>query len=294
MTDHPCRACDAPAPDTVLCWDCAKRLHRLLHDLADDIVELTTQITRQTRTGSGSASRSAVIPLPFDPVASRVLDDVRTVLVGWTKVACEVEGDWPADTLAGMLRRLRRTRWASREAADELLDELAWTHRQVLDAIDTPPARRYLGPCGSVRIADDGTSHTCAGDVVVVGNRTPRCRDCRATHDVDERMQWITDIADSLLVTATDAAAVATAWGETVKAQAVYDWVRRGNLAPHGHDRNGHPVYVLAEVRALAADANRRAESRTHMPRPGARRAPGATEEPGKVHPNHTGVVTSL
>lgn len=288
MTERPCRACGARAHDTVICWDCAKRVHQLLHDLADDIVELTTQLTRQARAARG-LGRSATTPLPYDERAGRVLDDVRSVLVGWTKVACETEGDWPPDTLAGMLRRLRRTAWATHPAADELLDELTWTHRQVLDVIETAAPRRYLGPCGAARIGDDGVETTCPGDVVAIGSRDPRCRDCRAVHDAAERIDWLASIADGLLVNAADAAAALTAWRVPVKAQAIYDWARRGRLLPHGHDRNGHPVYVLAEVRALAVEAN----ARTAQRQTGSNRRADRSHSPG-AGASGIGVVTPV
>jgi len=266
VTASQCRACTAPAPDTVLCWDCAKTLHRLLHDLADDIVELTTQLTRQAKTGSRYGSRSSTTPVPYDTHASEVLDDVRTVLVDWTKVACEVEGDWPADTLAGMLRRLRRTNWATHEAADELLDELDWTHRQVIACIDSPEARRYLGPCGTILL---GADQPCAGDVIAVGNRAPRCRDCRATHDVDERLAWIAEQTADLLAPAGDIALWLTSLGYPTKPALIATWVARGKLLAHGHDRDRHPVYRVSDARALAEakarrDASSRAVDRSH------------------------------
>lgn len=248
--------CGQPTEQTI-CWDCTKRLHDLLVSIADDLSELDVQLTRQSRQGPGLTARAAARPLPFDVRASDVLADVRTVLVGWVKVACEHDGRWPADTMPAMLRRIRMTSWAGHPAADELLDELRWTHAQVLACIDTAAGRRYLGPCLAPLDASPD-SIECQGDVVASGSRPPTCRQCGATHTLDDRVAWLASIADDLLVNAADAAYALADWGVAVKPQAIYDWHRRGRLMTHGHDRNGHPTYRLADIRALAEAANAR------------------------------------
>lgn len=254
-TEHLCPACRQPAPTTTLCWDCAKRLHRLLARLAEDIAELHTQLTRQSRQGRRTAGRSAERPLPYDTTASDVLADVRSVLVGWTRVAVEHDGPpFPADTEPAMLRHLRRTHWQTHPAADELLDELTWLHERVIAAIDSPAERRYLGPCGSVDI--EGVE--CAGDVYAVGGRTPRCRDCGGTYSRDERLAWIADLAAGQLVTASEAAGALSAWGQCITSDLVAKWAQRGRLASRGADGRGRRLYSFAECRALAAETVRR------------------------------------
>ena len=295
------RPCGQPT-NLHLCWDCIKRLHALLRGLTADLDELRTQLARQARhePAAGSANtgdvwpdedltyRLTATPMAIDTRASDVLADTRSVLVGWTRVACETAGDWPADTETAMLRRLRRADWHTHPAADELLDELRWLHAQVVSCIETPAARRYLGPCGAER--DDGTE--CDGDVYAIGTRV-RCIDCGAAHSRDDRIAWVASIADGLLVNAADASAALTGWGITVKAQAVYDWARRGRLANHGHDRNGHPVYVLSEVRELAVETNARADRRAAMALERARRGQGATQL-GRVDPSCTRGISTV
>ena len=255
------RPCSAPVTDLALCWTCIRRLHALLRDLGDDLAELHTQLTRQTRQGTGGG-RPRITPLPYDPRAADVLADARTVLHGWTRVAVDDGATQPADTQPAMLRTLQRHHWHTHPAAHELLDELRWTHAQVLACIDTPSARRYLGPCGVITGLDpDGTERTCDGDVYAIGEHV-RCATCHAAHSRDDRLEWIAGIADDQLVSAAIAADVLTGWGVAVKAQAVYDWARRGRLLPHGHDHAGHPTYVLAEVRALAIEATRHREAK--------------------------------
>jgi hypothetical protein len=251
VTEHQCQACTAPAPTTTLCWDCLRNLSHHLADLADDLAELHTQLARQSRLGAGVGSRSAETAVAYDVRASEILDDVRTVLVGWTRVACETEGDWPADTEAAMIRRLRRARWATHPTAGELLDELQYTHTEVLRCIDRPQPRRYLGPCATT--LEDGTA--CPGDVQQRGTRMPTCRDCGATHAVDQRLAWIAERAADQLVTASEAAGALSAWGEHITSDLIRKWAQRGRITPRGHDRHGHPVYQFGECRALALDS---------------------------------------
>lgn len=258
MTDHQCPSCFAPAPNATLCWDCQVRLTHLLADLGEDLAELHTQLARQARVGAGSGSRSAETPLAFDARASEILGEIRNMLTTWTRIACETEGDWPDDTETAMVRRLRRARWATHPAAGELLADLAEAHREVLHVIDRPQPRRYLGPC--ITTLEDGTR--CDGDVYQRGSKMPTCRDCGATHTVDQRLAWIAERAADQLVTASEAAGALSAWGEHITSDLVRKWAERGRLVARGHDRHGHPTYVFGECRALALQAvTRRAKT---------------------------------
>ena len=259
MTDHPCPVCAAPAPTTVVCWACAKRIGHLLVMLGEDLAELYAQLNPAGHRTGGAGSRAAETPLPVNLRAVQTLDDVRTVLVGWTREACEHEGGWPdEDTEQAMLRRLRRTRWASHPAADELLDELEYTHTEVLAVIDNPPERRYLGPCGAV----DEDGNTCDGDVIQRGTRMPKCRDCGASHSHDERMAWITDMAADRLVTASEAAGALSAWGEQITSKLVHSWADRGRIMARARNQRGHQMFRFGDVRVLAADAVKRRRER--------------------------------
>ena len=255
MTDHPCPVCTAPAPDTVICWTCTKRVTHLLTMLDEDLTELYNQLNPGGHRPGSGGSRNADTPLPINPRAAETLDDTRTVLIGWAREACIHDGHWPdIDTEHALLRRLKQTSWQTHPAAAELLDELEYTHREVLAAIDNPPERRYLGPCCA--IDDDGRE--CTGDVIQRGTRAPTCRDCGATHDHDARMQWITDMAADQLVNAAEAAGALSAWGQRITADLIRLWAHRGRLAAHGHDRRRRPTYRFGDVRALAAASRER------------------------------------
>ena len=252
MTERTCPSCDGAIDTGTLCLPCLDKLHDDLATIGDAITELNTQLARLARTGNdGGMARSATRPLPFDLAASDALYDLRSVLVGWTRDVCEIHGNWPPNTMRAMARRLRWHDWRNHPAADEFADELHFALSQVTHCIDTPPQRRYLGPCGAINL--DGK--VCNGDVIQRWQHIPRCRDCDATHDYDERMAWIMEVAEDQLVTASIAAGALSAWGQHITPDLVWKWASRGRLLPRGHDRHGRPVYVFGECRALALDS---------------------------------------
>ena len=261
--DRTCPSCAGAIDTGTICLTCLDKLHDDLATIGDAITELNTQLARQSRTGNdGGTARSAVRPLPYDLAASDTIELLRSVLAGWTRDVCQTHGMWPAITMRNMARRLRWHDWRNHPAADEFADELHYALEQVTNCIDTPPQRRYLGPCGSVDL--DG--RTCNGDVIQRWNRMPRCRDCDATHDYDERMAWIMDLTEDQLVTATVAAGALSAWGQHITPDLVWKWASRGRLIAKGHDRNGRPVYSFGECRTLALESvKQRTTRRQHQ-----------------------------
>lgn len=256
MTDRPCPSCAAPLSpaELYLCGRCLDRLHRDLDRLPDALEELDTQLARQAAVGNdGGTARSAERPLPYDRGASEAIDLLRSVLVGWVRDAIP-EADWPADTLPAMARALRYHDWRTHPAADEFADELRYAIGGVTRCIDSPEPWRYLGPCGSVNL--DGS--VCQGDVKVIGTRAPRCQTCKATHQTDERMEWIWAIAEDQLVPASVAAGALSAWGSEIKPDLIRTWASRGRIVARGTDRQGRPVYRFGECRTLALEAVKR------------------------------------
>lgn len=274
MTARTCPSCGATILDGTICDTCLGILTADLRALSDIINELHTQLAKQARTNSAGGPRPdpdpmpdrwhdpdtlaiAVVPLPYDQRASDMLADLRSVLVGWIRDATPDPGEQPPDDLHAMLTHLRAQDWRQHPAADEFADEIHWILGQARHCIDTPPTSRYRGPCGAT--LEDGRA--CDGDVYQVGDHLPRCWVCRATHAEDERMAWIQAIAADRLVTATTAAGALSAWGEHIKPDLVRKWAERGRLLAKGHDHRGRPLYVFAEVRALAEATRRRGSS---------------------------------
>lgn len=249
-----CPACGGTIASGTLCTTCLDALARDLDRLADALDQLDVQLARQARSGNqGGTARSAVRPLPFDLPASEVHDLVRSVLTGWTRDLDERGRPAPAGlTDQDLAEHLRWADWRNHPAADEFADELHWVLDQVRQCIDTPPERRYLGPCGSITVDAEGKPRECDGDVVLVGNHLPKCKACGATYFRDDRLQWIADLAEDQLVTASIAAGALSAWGQHITPDLVRLWAHRGRLLPRGHDRSGRPVYSFGECRTLA------------------------------------------
>lgn len=256
MTDRLCPSCAAPLSpaELYLCGRCLDRLHRDLDQLPDALEELDTQLARQAAVGNdGGTARSAERPLPYDRGASEAIDAIRALLTTWVRDAIP-EDDWPADTLPAMARALRYHDWRTHPAVDELAKDLHRALDKVPHIIDSPEPWRYLGPCGAI----DLSGAQCQGDVKAVGNRAPRCETCKATHDHEERMEWIWAIAEDQLVPASVAAGALSAWGSEIKPDLIRTWASRGRIAQRGKDRHGRPVYRFGECRALALAAVRR------------------------------------
>ena len=248
-TEHLCPRCTRPAGTQTLCPACLDALHADLDALPDLIDQLHTQLARMGRLGHAVGGRSAERPSPVDWRASEVLDLLRSVLVGWVRDVTPEPSAQPADTLQAMTAHLRFTDWRRHPAADEFADEIGYAIAEGRRAIDAPPERRYLGECMEP-IEGRGD---CPGDVWQVGaKRTAACALCGHPHDVARRQEWIADIAQDRLVTASEAAGALSAWGTSITGDLVRHWAARGRLVAHGADLHGRPVYRFGECRALA------------------------------------------
>lgn len=259
MTAHQC-PCGQPAPDSSLCTGCVRKITSHLADVPTLVAELDTQLARQARAGGTAVPREdpdpmppgwhdpdtlaiASHPLPFHMGASEALDVLRSVLVGWTRDITPDPDDQPEDALQALAEHLAAHPWRTHPAADEFLDELSWTIERIRVTIDWPPDWRYLGPCGAIDL--DGNE--CEGDVYAIAETT-ECRTCGATHQQDERIQWLHDMASDQLVTASEAAKVLK-----IKPDLVRSWAHRKRITARGHDRAGRPTYRFGDCRKLAA-----------------------------------------
>jgi hypothetical protein len=190
--------------------------------------------------------------LPYNPHAAEILTHLRRLLDTWTLVVLNGQ-PWPPETPRNpttQAARIGAAPWHTHPDAPEILADLDRLADRIHQCIDTPPERRYLGPCGTT--LEDGT--TCPGDVYQLGTKPPTCRHCRTTHAADQRLAWIADLAADQLVTAHDAAGALSAWGAHITPDLVRKWASRGRLLPRGHDRAGHTVYRFDECRALALE----------------------------------------
>lgn len=111
-------------------------------------------------------------------------------------------------------------------------------------AVDTKPARRYLGPCAC------GTDLYARATAVTV-----TCQGCGTPWDVGQRLDWLDGQARQCAYTPAE---IEGAYG--VRADLIRKWASRNRLALRGHDRMGRPLYRLAEVLELATRVDSKRE----------------------------------
>jgi hypothetical protein len=247
MSATTCTICGKPSHDGFCCHACLGAIRRALHDVPELLRELDTQTARQARHGQSNGSRSAERPSPFDLRASAVRDDLRTVMVGWTRDICEANGGWPGDQLAAMAGRLAGHDWRRHEACDEFADELRWALGQVRGCIDLAPERVYLGPCVL-------TGEGCRADIWArPGNPSANCWECGAEHIVVLRQAALLAECADRLAHAELIGRALTSLAAPVDGATIRQWAHRGRIIAKGHDQQGRPLYRIGDARELAA-----------------------------------------
>src|SRR5690606_26020463 len=252
-------ACDRPVADATVCTGCANRTATRLRDAADLWPELAVTIARLDRMGNPTpragrpAPASPIRPdgdpatdqvtgwpsgLPVNLFASEVGDAVRSTVTAWARhIADEVGADLPDGMpellrwLAGRMEWVRDQPWAA-----EAIDELGEVPRLLARALDRPPPRRYLGPCGG-----------CGTDLYVrPGAQRVRCA-CGASAPVDEVLATLDGLTRAHAYTASE---IEAAYG--IRADRIRQWASRGRITQHGTDRLGRALYLLGDVLDLA------------------------------------------
>jgi len=251
--------CTRPTRDVLLlCDQCAWEVERALADVPDLVDELTTTLTRQSKLGGGNGkSKSRATPLPYDVRASDRLDDLRTMLGGWTRVIVEdCDQTMPAGSLRAMARflRSRADLIAKHEAAADIHEEITTAVRDGWRAVDRPAMRLFAGIC----LVDDcdATLRARPGAVDVV------CPKCGITHDVAERRATMRADLDGMLCTAAEIGRLGLYFDgldrERTK-RLIMTWERRGRIVAHGRAESGAGLFPFGETitAVLAAQGKR-------------------------------------
>ena len=260
---HDC-ACGRPIQDTALiCSTCSHDLAKALGDVTFLAEQLDIRLTRQARVGAGNGSRSAETPLPFDPFASRIADELQNTLSTWARVLVEADGEpIHGPTCAtvcghgtcGAIRRRRRPgntlpalgRWllarvgdlAHHEAGDEAKTDICAAVERAERAVDRTADRWYAGPCDDC--GRDLYAQPSAGVV--------ECWCCGAQYDVAERRAWLLAVAEDRLAPVALIARALPPLGHEVKADRLYKWHERGIITPHSVDLRGRPLFRVGDV----------------------------------------------
>lgn len=160
--------------------------------------------------------------------------------------------------------------WLRHRSATEIQEcfaDIAAAARVVAGIARGPSEQKYLGPCGAEFMLPCPTPTdpnatigpaVCDGDVYGrAGAEKGTCRTCGATVDQAERRAWLDSEVRQYAYRASE---IANAYAINVKT--IRTWAERGQLAEHGHDRDGRPLYRVGEVLDLAAESAARREER--------------------------------
>jgi hypothetical protein len=283
MTANLCVRCSRPTPDGYACSSCANRAGGHLHDIADmagAARDVAHGFARRGVNSGGSDPR-----LPLNLAATQRLDAVQNMLTGWARhvgtergVGIPFAGGAPhldqvvlvAQWLPGHIEWIRH-----RPEADEFLADVEACARIVAGIARGPASQRYLGPCGAPKLLDVITIEqqldTCDGDIYArEGAQHGACRTCGATVGVADRRAWLDAEVRSHAFRASQ---IAEAYG--VNVDTIRSWYARGQLANHGTDADGKPLFNIGDVLDLAAAsaARRATEQAKRARRVEARRA---------------------
>lgn len=267
-----CRTCTRATQDAAaLCQWCGDQIGQILTGelvtvfempggIVDLAAELETAMTRQASHGDRVGGRSATVPLPFEPRAADVLNELRTFLVGWVRLLNGDNDDWPADNVPSMAGWLcdRLDLIRRHEAADELHYELtaeAGLVKQSWLAVDRPPEVWFAGLCAC------GARLYAKPDA-----RRIRCRGCGSTWNIQQRREWLIKASKDYLLTATEASDALAAWGQKVTPARIRKWAERRRITARGSviglNGNTAPTYRLGDIIDLLAAEARRANEK--------------------------------
>lgn len=219
MTEIPCPICLGPTPDGLLCRVETARLVADLKSLPGLMAEMRTDLTRQSRKGSGG--RGSGTPLVFGFDAAWTRDAVVGTIASWirelaelhnedlyteVKVPCVCRPPWkltskscpgahtriefiPGDTMdswcSWLIHRINRIR--GHQAVEQIVDELTDAVRSVRQAIDRPADREYVCLCP---ICGKGVY----GPAGAHDDTEVTCRECRRIAPRDDNGRLLADL----------------------------------------------------------------------------------------------------
>jgi hypothetical protein len=257
-----CQICDEPLADAgSICHGDARRLAFVLRDVPQLVIELDTTITRRARvahrSGPGGSSELDPVRVPFHEGASNALEQLRASLKGWAENLAEENGytvstkgqqhlGYFAVFLSARMSEVRMKGWAP-----DMYEEVTDAVRRARRAIDAPPDLVFMGRC---RQESCGDELWCPADATEV-----RCWSCPAVYERDDLLAHYTGLAADVTAPAPVIARALTAQGKPLEVMRIYQWKRRGYLAPVGKDMHTkNDLYRLGDVAAVLARMERK------------------------------------
>lgn len=186
---------------------------------------------RQTaRAHGGAGSSKPGSRMPIDLPAAAGLD---AVLVRLTRWAGQPAG--PGEPITELAVRMMG--WP---VVADWTDDVLTSDRILVSIASGPETTRYLGGCDR-----------CQADLYALeGAAMVMCRPCGMEYAQADRVALL---AREVRSHAFRASLISSAYG--IKVGTIRSWASRGKLAARGRDRDGRPLFVLADVLALAGHA---------------------------------------
>lgn len=277
--------CGAPTSDR-LCASHTAELVAALRSIAvgpDDAAgrptgglwsDLQDVVCKRVRRSSGAsvASNAVEAPLPYDPTASSLADEVANTITTWCREIAEANPHLrcSARTVveAAVWMAALPSILATHLAADELFDEIV---RSVLPrmrrALGQPSDRSVLGECGAwldqddreirLRVALFGEpKRLCDQKLYAWPNMSIiTCPACGTSWEVSERREWLRQCADERLATQVELRGMVVVRGEPVKRTTLAMWITRGRLVASAQTSDGVPLFRLGDALDLAVQS---------------------------------------
>lgn len=248
-------------PDRYVCPACTGRLRALLTDLPGLMGDLDVALTRQARFTARVGSRAVEQRVPFAPPAADAMFVTRNAVLANVEWVAGIRGHAIPDTWSTVAEYLDGAlAWiAQHPDGAQVIDEVTAALVQARRAIDRPAERRYVGRCGALieTLDVDGTPEplTCPQQLYAYADRADvTCPCCGTTWDVHARQDaMLAELRDHLLP-AADIARAVDGLGVDLTVERIWQWKRRGVLAPTTADGRGRPLYRVGDVLDVVAD----------------------------------------
>lgn len=141
---------------------------------------------------------------------------------------------------------------AKHEAAGLCYRDITQAVTNIERLINRPIPPQFLGRCPIVLTNNYGDK-VCDTDLQAARDeRYVQCSSCHTTHDIRELLDKQLEYAEQLSFTLSELyKTILPINREYVPLSTLRHWIARGRLVPTGHDADGEPRYLLANVREL-------------------------------------------
>lgn len=265
----PTCGCGRPINDNALvCRTCWGYVERGVGEAPALLGEIETTRTRQARTGDNGGRKSAETPLPWLEAAATASDNLTASLTMWAQYVADdlsIGTDYhhkPVEASRFILTRSTYLRHA--EAAPQARLSLNAAVNQAHAVIDLGPELLYAGPCDPAGEFHGGEFEEelrgpCKTDLYARADKAEvECNRCHLIWSVHDRREFLLESAEEQLVTASVLSRFLSAYGEPLTRDRIYQWANRGQLAKHGTNKAGDPLYKVGEAMTVLSRMNDR------------------------------------